>query len=129
MLEFSLLACVWAVATARYSARPIGHSAGRKVAGNTIFWECCRADTHPCRTRREADRQQTRTVAFCYPSRWLTLIPRCDRPVVGPSALRRTPPALWPMTYFDESLGPVGITCSTSRCAPAEPPRAGTDRL
>src|SRR5260370_27456472 len=51
---------------------------------------------HPCRACREGDRQQTSTVAL------LPQVADADSPVrsavVGPSALRQTPPALGPTT-------------------------------
>src|SRR5258705_12850141 len=43
------------------------------------------------RVEKPTDNRPARPL--CYP-KWLTLIPRCDRPGVGPGALRRTPPPL-----------------------------------
>ncbi len=74
-------------------AHPVGGWAPLPLA------ECCRADT-PLASLRNVSRRRLTTDQpgrFVTP-RWLTLILRCDRPVVGLSALRHAPPALGPMT-------------------------------
>src|SRR5258708_35013687 len=58
---------------------------------------------HPCRMRREGDRQQSSMVVLL--PQWLTLILRCDRPVVGPGAFSRAPPRAGAIDYFDGSYG------------------------
>src|SRR5258708_32847026 len=74
-------------------AHPVGGWAPLPLA------ESCRADT-PLASLRNVSRRRLTTDQpgrFVTP-RWLTLILRCDRPVVGLSALRHAPPALGPMT-------------------------------
>jgi hypothetical protein len=82
-------------------AHPVGGWAPLPLA------ECCRADT-PLASLRNVSRRRLTTDQpgrFVTP-RWLTLILRCDRPVVGLSALRHAPPALGPMT-MSTVPGPV----------------------
>src|SRR5712664_1228322 len=56
---------------------------------------------HPVeRVEKATDNRSARSL--CY-RKWLTLIPKSDRPVVGPGALRHTPPALGPTTIATES--------------------------
>ena len=52
-----------------------------------------------CQTCREDDRRQISAIALL--AQVVTLILRCDRPVVGPSALRHTPSRAGVNDYFD----------------------------
>ena len=96
--------------------------------------ECCRPDTPLASLSKVSRRRPTtdRHGRFVTP-RWLTLIPRCDRPVVGPSAFPHAPPRAGANDYFDERPGPVlrdlgnGTGDSTRPPSPQEASRRGPE--
>jgi hypothetical protein len=73
------------------------------------------------RVEKATDNRSARSL--CYPI-WLTLILRCDRPVVGPSALRYAPRALGP-TIVSTVPGPVLRSNGTRRRNRTPSPREG----
>src|SRR6266446_1722355 len=71
--------------------------------------------------------------SLCYPKVADAMIPRCDRPVVGPSAFPHGPPRAGANDYFDERPGPVlrdlgnGTGDSTRPPSPQEASRRGPE--